>query len=168
MYYPVRLERDDNNTILVSFLDFPEAHTFGDTREEALRRASDALATVLDAYIKDRRAIPLPSVADGAIVVKVPALIEAKVQLYDVMRQDRVGKTELARRLKWHLPQVDRLLNVHHGSRLDQLESAFSALGKRIVVSVQDVTSPRTKETAVRVGRGAKGTRRRHAGKAKA
>ena len=32
-----------------------------------------------------------------------------------------IGKAELARRLGWHLPQVDRVLNVHHHSRLDQI-----------------------------------------------
>lgn len=51
MEYPVRLERDDNDTILVSFSDFPEAHTYGETVEDALERAADALATAIDAYI---------------------------------------------------------------------------------------------------------------------
>ena len=46
MDYPVLLTPDDNNTIRVSFPDFPEAHTFGDTTDEALVRAKDALATV--------------------------------------------------------------------------------------------------------------------------
>ena len=61
MDFPVTLERDDNGTILVSFPDFPEAHTFGDTVEDALERAVDALATVIDGYIKDKREIPLPA-----------------------------------------------------------------------------------------------------------
>ena len=52
---PVTLERDDNGTILVSFPDLPEAHTFGADESDALERAKDALATVIDAYIKDRR-----------------------------------------------------------------------------------------------------------------
>ena len=139
MQYPVTLERDDNDTIRVSFPDFPEAHTFGDTREEAVARAQDALATVLDAYIKDRREIPRPTLRGRGVVVFVPALTAAKIGLYTLMRERRVGKAELARRLKWHMPQVDRVVDVRHASRLDQLETAFSALGKRIVVSVEDV-----------------------------
>jgi hypothetical protein len=39
----------------------PEAHTFGETKEEALARAEDALARVIQAYIADRRPIPKPS-----------------------------------------------------------------------------------------------------------
>jgi len=138
MDYPVRLERDDNDTILVSFLDFPEAHTFGEDEADALARAADALATVIDAYIKDKRDIPLPSARPTRWHVAMPALVEAKVRLYETMRAQHVGKSELARRLDWHLPQVDRLLEMTHGSKLEQLEDAFCALGKRLVVGVED------------------------------
>lgn len=139
------LERDDNDTILVRFPDFPEAHTFGEDRLDALNHAADALATVIDAYIKDRRPIPAASTASprrrGSFIVSVPALTEAKVKLYEAMRSGKVGKAELAKRLGWHLPQVDRLIDVHHASRLDQLEAAFSVMGKRIVVSIEDVVN---------------------------
>jgi antitoxin HicB len=137
MRYPVALVPDDNGTVLVDFPDFPEAHTFGDDNEEALSRAVDALATVIDAYIKDKRDLPAPSTGD--VYVDVPALMAAKIELYNAMREQHVGKAQLGKRLNWHLPQVDRLLDVHHGSRLDQLETAFAALGKRLVVSVADI-----------------------------
>jgi antitoxin HicB len=139
MDYPITLERDDNGTLLVSFLDFPEAHTFGDDVEEALQRAPDALATAIDAYIKDRRDIPLPSAIVTKHRVMVPALVEAKIRLYETMRGAGVRKADLAKRLKWHLPQVDRLLEMTHGSKLEQLESAFHAMGKRLVIGVEDI-----------------------------
>jgi antitoxin HicB len=136
LQYPVTLERDDNDTIRVSFPDFPEAHTFGADRTEARERARDALTTVLDAYIRDRQRIPPPSRRSGLPVVDVPALTAAKVAIYQAMRASNVGKAELARRLGWHPPQVDRLLDVRHGSRLDQLEAASRALGRRLHVLV--------------------------------
>jgi hypothetical protein len=37
--YPVTLTPDDNDAILVTFPDVPQAITFGDTVEEALERA---------------------------------------------------------------------------------------------------------------------------------
>ncbi len=134
MEYPVTLTRDDD-TVLVDFVDLP-AHSFGDDAEDALRHGADALATILDAYIKDGREIPAPS--KGKLRVAVPALIEAKIRLYEAMRAAKVTKAELGRRLDWHSPQVDRLLAMKHGSQLDQLEAAFGALGKRLVVSVDD------------------------------
>jgi antitoxin HicB len=61
--YPAILEPDANDTILVSFPDFPEAHTFGDDETEALARAADLLEDVLADYIESRREIPPPSKA---------------------------------------------------------------------------------------------------------
>jgi antitoxin HicB len=83
MQYPVTLARDDNETILVSFPDFPEAHSYGDDAADALAHAQDALATVIDAYIKDKREVPRPSARVARHYVTVPALIEAKLALYD-------------------------------------------------------------------------------------
>ena len=60
MFYPVTLTKDSNGTILVRFPDVPDAVTFGDTKEEALTHAVDALLTVFDAYMKDKRDIPAP------------------------------------------------------------------------------------------------------------
>src|SRR3984893_17653050 len=142
MEYPVTLKRDDNGTVLVSFPDFPEAHTFGEDEADAVLRARDALATVIDAYIKDRRDVRVPSAPVTKHRVAVPALVEAKMRLYEIMRSGKVGKADLAKRLGWHLPQVDRLLAMTHGSRLEQLEAAFRALGKRLVVSIEDVRQP--------------------------
>jgi antitoxin HicB len=75
------LARDDNETILVSFPDFPEAHSYGDDAADALAHAQDALATVIDAYIKDKREVPRPSTRAAHHHVTVPALIEAKLAL---------------------------------------------------------------------------------------
>jgi len=52
------------------------------------------------------------------------------------MRAGGINKSELARRLNRHLPQVDRLLDLRHDSRLDQLENAFRAIGKQLTVAV--------------------------------
>lgn len=54
------------------------------------------------------------------------------------MRIARVNKAEPARRLNCHMPQVDRLLDLRHASRLDQMEAAFRALGKQLSVDVRD------------------------------
>jgi antitoxin HicB len=68
----------------------------------------------------------------------LPALAEAKVQLYQAMRSQGVRKAELARRVGWHKSQMDRLLDLTHASRLDHLEAALKGLGKRLTVQVED------------------------------
>ena len=133
LHYPVRVTTEGER-ILVDFPDFPEAHTFGDTREEALTRASDALLTVIDAYMKDRQRLPQPS--RGRVRVSVPPLAVPKIELYNAMRQQRITKAELGRRLGWHMPQVDRVLDVHHASRMDRLQQALQAVDRRLEVTV--------------------------------
>ena len=137
--YPVILEPDTNGTVLVSFTDFPEAHTYGDDDADALAHARELLGDVIADYMDRRRDIPSPSrIRKGDRFVTVPALSEAKVELYRAMRAEGVRKADLARRLNCHMRQVDRLLNLSHASRLDQLEQAFQALGKRLNIEIQD------------------------------
>lgn len=137
MFYPVTLTTDTNGTILVRFPDVPGAVTYGSTKQEALDRAVDALLTVFDAYMKDKRDIPAPSASKG-LGVEVPVLDSSKVALYQAMREKRVSKSELARRLHWHMPQVDRVLKMRHDSRLEHVARAFRAVGKRLALSVID------------------------------
>ena len=133
--YPVKLQ-GEGNRILVSFPDVPGVHTFGTNRKQALVRAVDALETMFMGMIADRDEIPLPSAAKRRDSVELPALTEAKILLYRDMRARGIGKGELARRLGCHLPQVDRLLDLRHASRLDRLEQAFRVLGKHLTIEI--------------------------------
>jgi antitoxin HicB len=148
--YPVTLTQDDNDTILVTFPDFPEATTFGDDESEALARAADALETVIEAYIRDKRDIPAPSAGTGPSVT-LPSLVDTKMQIYAAMRAQRVGKAELAKRLKVFLPQIDRLLDLKHGSKIDQLEAAAEALGSRLSVTLVPMATSPTKVVTSRL-----------------
>ena len=136
--YPIELE-DDDGTMMATSPDFPEITTFGDDREEAIARAVGALEEAIAARIHDGREIPSPS--KGNTRATLPALTAVKVILYRDMREQGIGKAELARRLGWHLPQVDRVLDVQHRSRLDRMEAALGAVGRRLEVIVRDDVS---------------------------
>jgi antitoxin HicB len=135
MKYAITLLPDPRGGYTVTFPDVPEAITEGDTLEEALRHASEALEAALSFYLDANREIPKP-VAKGAHMVGPPALSQAKLFLYRTMRQAGVTKAELARRLGWSKTQVGRLLDLNHDSRLDQVEAALAVLGKRLDVRV--------------------------------
>jgi len=135
MRYPIKLVPDDNRTVLVTAPDFPEVITFGDNREDALVRAVDAIETALMGRFSEREDIPRPG-KTGKDFAVLPALTAAKLSLYWAMREDRVGKAALARKLGWHLPQIDRLLDLNHASRLDAIEAALAALGRTLEIKV--------------------------------
>ena len=103
-----------------------------------MARAVDALETGIMMYIGDRRPIPPPSaIRRGKRAVRLPALSESKIEIYKAMREAGIRKVDLARKLNVHIPQIDRLLNLNHASRLDQIEAALRALGKELVIEIR-------------------------------
>ena len=130
--YPIVLD-DDDGSVLVTSPDFPEVTTFGEDRDEAVARATDALEEAIAARIHDSKDIPQPT--PGTVLAALPTLTAVKVMLYQGMREQGVGKAELARRLNWHLPQVDRVLDIQHNSRLDQMDAALAAIGRQLKVT---------------------------------
>lgn len=135
--YPVVLAAQPEGGFVVTFPDVPEAITQGEDRDEALLYAVDALETALSFYIDDRRPLPVPGKAKrGQPVVRPSVLESAKLAIYAEMLAQGVKKSELARRLGWHMPQVDRLLDLNHASRMEHLESAARSLGREIRLSV--------------------------------
>jgi antitoxin HicB len=125
--YPAALTPDPDGGFTVTFRNVPEAITEGDTRDEALLRAEDALESALAMYVAAK--------ADE-VMVPLSALGMAKTALYEAMRERDVGRAELARRLRWHLPQVNRVLDLRHASRMEHVEAALAALGLRLIVDV--------------------------------
>jgi antitoxin HicB len=136
MRYAVMLTPDENGTLLVTVPDLPEALTFGEDRTDALVRAVDAIETALMAAMAAREDIVEPT-ASGSEHVTLPALTSAKVALYQAMRAEGVGKAELGRRLDVALPQIDRLLDLRHNSRLDAIERALAVLGRSMTIVVR-------------------------------
>lgn len=139
MAYPANFD-PEKKAINVTFPDLPEAITCGYSEEEAREYAVDALETILSDYIKRRLDIPKPGKArgKGLRLVVLPALSEAKVRLYEAMRSQSVRKADLARRIGWHKSQMDRLLDLKHASRLDQIETALKGLHLRLAVQVEN------------------------------
>jgi antitoxin HicB len=135
--YPVILEAQPEGGFVVTFPDVPEAITQGEDEDEALLYAIDALETALSFYVDDRKPLPVPSKAKRGQRTVCPSALEcAKLGVYRAMTEQGIKKSELARRLGWHLPQVDRLFDLKHASRFDQIEAAARALGRHIEVSV--------------------------------
>lgn len=135
--YPAVLVPDDNGTVRVEFPDVPEANTFGENEQEALANARDALETALEFYVERDENLPKPSPLRGRPGLSPSPLGALRMQLYQSMREQNVNKSELARRLGWHYPQVLRLFDFEHASRVDQLEAGLAALGRAVVVETE-------------------------------
>jgi antitoxin HicB len=98
--YPAKFTPDADESLLVTFRDIPEAITCGDTREEALAMAADALATAMEFYFEDCRPVPAPSLAEpGDELIPLPAIVERKVLLLNELLAQNAPKSEVSRRL---------------------------------------------------------------------
>lgn len=120
--------------------DIPEAHSAGDTLEELLTHAAEGLEVALSIYVDQLRHIPKASPPkEGQHVIRLSALVVAKVELWNAMRDKGMRKADLCRLLGAAQTKVDRLVDFEHSSKIEQVESALAALGKRLVVSVEPV-----------------------------
>ncbi len=135
MRYPVNLEKDGEG-LFVSFPDIPEALTQGDTREEALEMARDALVTAFEFYFEDNRPVPMPG-TDGDDFVTVPASVWAKVLLLNAMIETGTTNAELARRMNLKPQEVQRIVTLGHNTKIDTTQTALAALGKSLELQVK-------------------------------
>jgi antitoxin HicB len=140
LQYPANIEKDDNGTWLVTFPDFDDAVTFGDTREEALSNAIDALETVVISHMSHKLGIPTPSVARGRALVSIPPLTAAKALLYKELREQNISIRQLAHRMKCEYPVAHRLLDVSRKTQVNEIAKALRVLGKRVIVGVENTS----------------------------
>ncbi|GAB3298155.1 type II toxin-antitoxin system HicB family antitoxin [Pseudidiomarina andamanensis] len=135
MKYPVSIEKD-GQTFMARFVDIPEALTCGDTYEEALQEAQDALLTAFEFYFEDQRPVPMPSPLEDRAYVTVPASVWAKVLLLNTMLTERVTQAELAKRIGSRKQEMQRIINLGHNTKIDTLNKALEAMGKHLNISV--------------------------------
>ncbi|HLN03990.1 MAG TPA: hypothetical protein VK335_32180 [Bryobacteraceae bacterium] len=137
--YPATFRRDAKGRVLAGFPDLPEAHTDGRNMAEALEEAIDCLGSTIAFRIAERTAIPAPSrLKRGQRMIPVPLWIAGKLALYLTMTTQGVSNSELARRLGVRETVVRRMLDPDHDTRSEKIQAALEALGKRIVVAIDD------------------------------
>ncbi len=138
MQYPITLTLDNQDGgYVVTFADIPEALTQGDTLEEAMLMAQEALETALEFYFEDGRTVPMPSKKKrGQKVIELPASLAAKVLLLNEMIKQKIRPVELARRLNTTPQEINRLTNLRHTTRIDGIAAALQAMGRHLEIRV--------------------------------
>jgi len=137
--YPAAFSPEEGGRTLVSFPDFPRAHTDGANAAEAVEEAIDCLGSSIAFAMADKVDIPKPSrLKRGQKLVPVPLWIVAKLALYWAIREMGVSQSELARRLKVRETVVRRMLDPNHDTRPEKIQAALEVLGRRIYMAYDD------------------------------
>jgi antitoxin HicB len=134
--YPATLIRDSKaGGFTITFRDLPEAITQAEDMAEARIQGADCLEEAIAGRIRLEEPIPEPSKARKSdLSISVPALMAAKTAIYLVMKETKISKSELAKRLKCDEKEVRRLLDPRHKSKIDRIEAALEVLGKSLFV----------------------------------
>jgi antitoxin HicB len=135
--YRAVLTPDPDGGFLVTFADVPEAITHGRDRADALASAKEALGLALRGYPYDDREVPAPNAKQG-VPVTVDADDALKIAVISAFRQSGISKSELARRLGKAETEARRILDPDHATKLGLMQAALTALGKEIVITVND------------------------------
>jgi antitoxin HicB len=97
--------------------------------------AKEALELSMEFYFDDMRPVPMPSKPKrGQAVVELSPSVAAKVLLLNEMLRQKVRPIDLARRLGTTKQEVNRLTNLRHSTKIDRIDAALRALGKRLYV----------------------------------
>jgi antitoxin HicB len=124
----------------VSFVDFPEGHTQGESRDEAFRMAVDCLHACIEYRLEEKAEIPVPSpINRRAVAIPVPLEIAPKVALYQAMRTRKMSNLKLANNLHVSETAIRRMLDPKHRSKPEQYTRALLALGCAVQVSLVSI-----------------------------
>ena len=136
--YPIDLHQEPEGGFSVTFPDFDEAFTDGDSFAEAISEAADCLEEALAGRIVRRDAIPAPSPARGRPTAVPGATLTAKTALYEALRQERLSISAFAVSMGVPENEVHKLLDPAHTTNIGRLEEALAHFGKRLVVSLEE------------------------------
>jgi antitoxin HicB len=137
--YPATFIPDAKRRPVVQFVDLREAKTDGRDMAEATAEAEDCLGSALAARIARREPVPRPSKPRrGEVLVPVPLWLAPKLALYWTMHEQGISNSELARRLGVRETVVRRMLDPDHETKAEKIQQALLAVGKRVLVAVDD------------------------------
>ncbi len=133
--YPVLIEESAPADFVATFPDIPEAITGGDSREQALLLAEDALAVAIERYLDLGRPVPAAGEHPDLPLVPLDPRLGARVLLTRAMAEQGLTKVALAARMRVDEKAVRLILSGRKVS-LNRTLDALRALGVRPALAV--------------------------------
>lgn len=139
--YQCIIEKQEDGKFFVTFPDFEEAVTEGDSLTEALFNAEEVLTLTLDGRMEEGMDVPMPVVGKPNFESSYVIYPSPRVQAALLVRFIRSEKSlaELARSLETSWPAASRLEDPHHWSSLRQLHRVAEVYGSRLVLSFESL-----------------------------
>lgn len=136
--YPAKIIQD-GECYLVSFRDFEGKNPVvqGFSREKALEMAKDWLLCAAAVALDNGKKLPESSLPEKEeVMVEMPISAQVKLLLLYEMLDQSVSGSELARRMNIKRFNVQKIIKVDHTTKIDTLDKAMHALGKKIKIEL--------------------------------
>lgn len=97
-FYPAIFHKDDKSGYWISFPDFPECLTQGETIEDAYRMASEAMGLCIDERLRNKEELPKASVPEDYTIEdgEFTCLVEFNLLQYRKMHNTKSVKKTLS------------------------------------------------------------------------
>jgi antitoxin HicB len=133
MQYIAKLSREGGRW-LIDFPDCPGCQTFGDTKEEALAMAADALEGWLETHLEHGDVPPRPRARRGGVAINVPGGLDVAIQLRWLRDELGLSQAELARRVGVSQQQIAKLERPTSNPTIRTLIELTEKLGSRVLI----------------------------------
>lgn len=132
--YPAKIKKAKDH-YLVSFIDFKNINTWGETLDHALKNAEEALNGCLESDFERGFQIPEPSEKKGRNIFDI--LVKPHIAISIMLRKLRAGHTqqEIAHKLNISFQVYQRLENPRKANpTIKTLEKVACAYGKHVTL----------------------------------
>nr|DAE04839.1 MAG TPA: antitoxin [Myoviridae sp. ctgr818]DAP11188.1 MAG TPA: antitoxin [Caudoviricetes sp.] len=138
LQYALNLLRTDEGSIIIRFRDISEIILEVWSDDEILSEALNIFKGYADFARKDNEKIILPTEKPQKddLILNIPISLAAKILLLNTMIELKIKPVDLARKMNVQAQDLTRLLSMYHYSKIDTIELALNALGKKLALSI--------------------------------
>lgn len=138
--FACRFQKIEDGSTVITCRDLPELLSWaadGDTDEDWAKKAvEDCIAF----RVQDGLEIPFASPAqEGEYIVELSTTEVVKVLIHNEMVKQNLTRLKLAEKSGLSLPEVTRLLNIKHKTKIDVLTETLKSIGKRLSFSLESM-----------------------------
>ncbi len=135
--YPVELVDNKEGGFILKFRDFPNFNSEIWSHDELQSTGASALITLLDLYFEHNKVFPEPSAPkENEELIELPISVIARMMLLNTMVENKVRPVDLARKMGLKHQEVNRIVNLKHNTRIDTIQKALKALGKKLTLTL--------------------------------
>lgn len=135
--YPYRILRRSDDRCTIQFVDIAEADSVVGPDDDPADCARRSLTLALERRLNNDDPIPAPSPADGLPTAVPSTAVQAAMLIRHAREQQGQTLSDLARAMETSWTGAQRLEKPDRNPTLKQLERAATALGRRLVLTME-------------------------------